>query len=282
MKHGVRRDALLWPPRHNSNMTDLPSSPGPRNGYTGLVKCDTAAQAPLTLALFPEDRLLPAEVAQGIQLRLSAFEVARPRQWGACWLALWLWELLELGQFWGEHLPISREGTRWDLLLAALTAYRLIEPGSEWRLHRPWYGTAALGDLLGPSFSLGGKDNLYGCLDQLLEHKSKLFTHLRQRWVDLFGAKFEVLLSDLSSSYFESDPPFEDGDKRRHGYSRDHRPDCVQVVLAPSLHATLRGKLRPLAPGLTPKAVLEKLAAIEIGARQNRRKMSRWSRRRVW
>ena len=193
---------------------------------------DTAAQAPVTLALFPEDRLVPAEVATGIGVRLRAFEVQRPRQWGACWLALWLWELLELDQFWGTRLPVSREGTRWDLLLAALTTYRLIEPGSEWRLHCHWYGTTALGDLLGPSFSLGGKDNLYRCLDQLLKHKTPLFTHLRQRWVDLFGAKFDVLLYDLTSSYFESDPPFEEGDKRRHGYSRDHRPDCVQVVLA--------------------------------------------------
>jgi len=193
---------------------------------------DHTAQTTTTLALFPEDRLIPAEVARGIQIRLSAFEVQRPRQWGACWLALWLWDLLQLDAFWRTRLPASREGTRWHLILAALSAYRLIAPGSEWRLHRHWFSTTALGDLLGSGFSLGGKDNLYRCLDRLLVHKRELFAHLRQRWVDLFGAKFDVLLYDLTSTYFESDPPGDETDKRRFGYSRDKRSDCVQVVLA--------------------------------------------------
>lgn len=193
---------------------------------------DAGAQVFTTVALFPEDRLIPAEVARGIQIRLHQFEIQRPRQWGACWLALWLWELLELDKFWGARVPPSREGTRWSLILAAMTAYRLIEPGSEWRLHRHWYGTTALGDLLGKDFSLGGKDNLYRCLDRLLKHKRDLFTHLRQRWVDLFGAKFDVLLYDLTSTYFESEPPEDEQDKRRFGYSRDKRSDCVQVILA--------------------------------------------------
>ena len=193
---------------------------------------DAGAQVFTTVARFPEDRLIPAEVARGIQIRLHQFEIQRPRQWGACWLALWLWELLELDKFWGARVPPSREGTRWSLILAAMTAYRLIEPGSEWRLHRHWYGTTALGDLLGKDFSLGGKDNLSRCLDRLLKHKRDLFTHLRQRWVDLFGAKFDGLLYDLTRTYFESEPPADEQDKRRFGYSRDKRSDCVQVILA--------------------------------------------------
>jgi transposase len=193
---------------------------------------DTQGQTYTTAALFPEDRLVPAEIAQGIQIRLNDFEIQRPRQWGACWLALWLWELLGLDKFWSQRLLPSREGTRWDLILAALTAYRLIEPGSEWRLHRHWYGTTALGDLLGADFSLGSKDNLYRCLDQLLKYKRELFSHLRQRWADLFAAQFDVLLYDLTSTYFESDPPWDEQDLRRFGYSRDKRSDCVQVVLA--------------------------------------------------
>jgi hypothetical protein len=193
---------------------------------------DRQGQVYTTAALFPEDRLVPAEVARAIQIRLSEFEVQRPRQWGACWLALWLWELLELDEFWGRRLVPSREGTRWPLILAAMTAYRFIEPGSEWRLHRQWFATTALGDLLGADFSLGGKDNLYRCLDQLLEHKRQLFGHLRQRWADLFAAQFDVLLYDLTSTYFESDPPWDPEDIRRFGHSRDKRWDCVQVVLA--------------------------------------------------
>ena len=192
---------------------------------------DTAANAYATLALFPEDRLVPSEVAPTVQIRLGEFEICRPRQWGACWLALWLWNLLKLDEFWTERLEPSREGTEWRLILKALSVYRLIDPGSEWRLHRQWFDATALSDLLGPEFQLGCKENLYRTLDKLLEHKQALFTHLRSQWEDLFEAKFEVLLYDLTSTYFESDPPFSEGDKRRFGYSRDKRPDCVQVVI---------------------------------------------------
>ena len=186
-----------------------------------------------TLALFPEDRcegLLADESI--VRLRLSALTLRRPRQWGACWLALTLWELLGLDEFWAQRLPASRKGTRWDLVLFVLVAYRLIAPGSEWRLHREWYGRTALSDLLGADASLADPHTLYRCHDRLLEHKQALFTHLTGRWRDLFNASFEVLLYDLTSTYFESDPPLDENDKRRHGYSRDHRGDCVQIVIA--------------------------------------------------
>ena len=107
--------------------------------------------------------------------------------------------------------------------------YRLIDPGSEWRLHRHWYEHSALRDLLGCDRAIAD-DTLYRCLDKLLEHKQGFFSFLRTRWATLFAARFDVLLYDLTSTYFESDPPFED--KRRFGYSRDKRPDCVQVVIA--------------------------------------------------
>jgi transposase len=193
---------------------------------------DTTAQTSSTLALFPEDRVAPSEVAPAVQICLHQFEVARSRQWGACWLALWLWKLLQLDEFWSERLEASREGTEWRLILKALSIYRLVDPGSEWRLHRHWFDSTALSDLLGPDFQLGCKENLYRTLDKLLAHKEALFTHLRARWEDLFQARFEVLLYDLTSTYFESDPPFPEGDKRRFGYSRDKRSDCVQVVIA--------------------------------------------------
>jgi hypothetical protein len=194
---------------------------------------DDAAGAPRTLALFPEDRcegLLPDESI--VRLRLSALTLRQPRQWGACWLALTLWQALGLDEFWAERLPASRKGTRWDRVLFVLTAYRLIAPGSEWRLHRSWYGRTGLSDLLGADASLADPHVLYRCHDRLLMHKQALFSHLVERWRDLFNASFEVLLYDLTSTYFESDPPLEPDDKRRHGYSRDHRSDCVQIVIA--------------------------------------------------
>src|ERR1700704_4944999 len=185
------------------------------------------------LALFPAERAVP-DRAQGfgVQVRLEAMELHRPRQWGACWLACHLYEQLQLDRFWAAHLPDSREGTSWRHILQTLVCYRLIDPGSEWRLHRLWFEQSAMADLLGADYALVEKNALYRCLDQVLPHKAALFSHLRQRWQDLFAASFEVLLYDLTSTYFESPQPDDEKDKRRYGYSRDKRSDCVQVVIA--------------------------------------------------
>jgi transposase len=185
------------------------------------------------LALFPAERTVP-DYAKGfgVQVRLDAMELHRPRQWGACWLACHLYEQLQLDRFFAPLLPASREGTNWQHILQTLVCYRLIDPGSEWRLHRQWFEQSAMADLLGEDYALVAKNALYRCLDKLLPHKAALFSHLRARWQDLFAAKFDVLLYDLTSTYFESPPPDDETDKRRHGYSRDKRSDCVQVVIA--------------------------------------------------
>jgi len=194
---------------------------------------DEGKEQTLPLALFPADREVPQHAASfGVQVRLDAMELRRPRQWGACWLACQLYEQLGLDRFWSERLADSREGTRWRHILQTLVCYRLIDPGSEWRLHRLWFEQSAMGDLLGADYSLVEKNALYRTLDKVLPHKEALFSHLQERWKDLFGARFEVLLYDLTSTYFESDPPFAEGDKRAFGYSRDKRSDCVQVVIA--------------------------------------------------
>jgi len=193
---------------------------------------DPPPTQPEPLSGLASERELLAKEAAAIAVHLDQFRIERPRQWGACWVAITLWHLLKLSEFWSDRLAQSREGTHWLHVLITLVVYRLIDPGSEWRLHRHWYEHSALGDLLGEDFSLAAKDNLYRCLDRLLEHRAELFKHLQARWRDEFGAKFDVLLYDLTSTYFESDPPFPEGDKRRFGYSRDKRPDCVQVIIA--------------------------------------------------
>jgi transposase len=191
--------------------------------------------APRQVALFPEEHA-PVQ-AEGDQLpivriRLSQMSLHRPRQWGACWLGCHLWQLLGLDAFWSGHLPPSREGTRWDLVLLTLVLYRLIDPGSEWRLHRHWFDHTAIADLLHSDFRLAEQHRLYECHDKILKHKRALFDHLTQRWRDLFQAKYDVLLYDLTSTYFECVPPEEPTGLRRFGYSRDKRSDCVQVVIA--------------------------------------------------
>jgi hypothetical protein len=195
---------------------------------------DDPAGHPRTMALFPEDRCAGiAPDASVVQLRLSDLRLCRPRQWGACWLAGQLWQALQLDRFWADRLPPSRKGTRWDQVLQVLVSYRLIAPGSEWKLHRDWFGKSAMADLLGADFGLAEAHKLYACHDLLLQHKDALFSHLMARWRDLFNANFDVLLYDLTSTYFEINASnVAEGDKRRHGYSRDKRPDCPQVVIA--------------------------------------------------
>jgi hypothetical protein len=195
---------------------------------------DDDAGHPRTMALFPEDRCAAvASDASVVQLRLSGMRLCRPRQWGACWLAGQLWQALQLHRFWADRLPPSRKGTQWDQILQVLVSYRLIAPGSEWKLHRDWFGKSAMADLLGADFGLAEAHKLYACHDFLLPHKDALFSHLMARWRDLFNANFDVLLYDLTSTYFEINASdVAEGDKRRHGYSRDKRPDCPQVVIA--------------------------------------------------
>jgi hypothetical protein len=142
------------------------------------VSEDGRAQ-PRTLSLFPEDRceglLGDASV---VRVKLSELRLRRPRQWGACWLALFLWRELQLDQFWCKRLGVSRKGTRWDQVLFVLVAYRLLAPGSEWRLHREWFQRSALADLLGEDAGLAEIHKLYRGHDRLLVHKQAVFDHL--------------------------------------------------------------------------------------------------------
>ena len=183
------------------------------------------------VALFPAGSM-PEDDVNAVGVRLSELRLERPRQWGACWLSCVLWQQLELDSFWRPRLPPSREGTPWLLVLQTLVAYRLIDPGSEWRLHRHWFDASAMGDLLNADFALAEKNTLYRCLDKLVAHKDELFKFLVQRWGELFGATFDVLLYDLTSTYFESDVERPKSDLRQYGYSRDKRGDCRQVVIA--------------------------------------------------
>lgn len=183
------------------------------------------------VALFPAGSM-PCDDVDAVGVCLSQLRLEWPRQWGACWLALQLWQQLELDSFWRPRLRPSREGTPWLKVLKTLVAYRLIDPGSEWRLHRQWFDASAMADLLESDFALAEKNTLYRCLDRLVEHKDALNKFLVRRWGELFGAKFDVLLYDLTSTYFETDEDRGPEDLRQYGYSRDKRGDCRQVVIA--------------------------------------------------
>jgi transposase len=191
---------------------------------------DEQEQRCRTMSLFREDRELPAEAIDSVQVKLSGLELRRPRVFGNCWLACELWQQLGLDEFWQERLPEAREAVSWEKVLRLLVVNRLLDPGSEFRVHRQWFVDSAMDELLQTDFAVAEKDRLYRCLDRVLEHKRELFVWLQQKWADLFGADFEVLLYDLTSTYFEGE--MEQNPKARRGYSRDGRSDCLQLVIA--------------------------------------------------
>ena len=191
---------------------------------------DEEKQQTRNLSLFPEDREVPADTLDSLQVNLAGLELRRPRPFGNCWLASELWRQLGLAEFWQQHLPAGREDVGWEKVLRLLVVNRLLEPGSEFRLHRHWFVESAMDALLEGDFAVAGKDRLYRCLDRIVEHKQELFVHLKRKWSELFAADFEVLLYDLTSTYFEGE--MEECGRAKRGYSRDSRPDCLQVVIA--------------------------------------------------
>jgi hypothetical protein len=191
---------------------------------------DESKQKTETLSLFPEDRELAAEDVDALRVKLSEMQLELPRAFGGSWLGCELWRQLQLDQFWQARLPEGREEVPWGKVLRLLVVNRLVDPGSEFRLHRQWFDQTAMAELLNADFTVADKDRLYRCLDRILEHKQELFQHLRQRWQDLFGTRFDVLFYDLTSTYFEGEA--EGVEKAKPGYSRDHRPDCLQVIIA--------------------------------------------------
>jgi transposase len=182
------------------------------------------------LSLFPDDRPLPPGAVDSISVKLDAMELRRPRAFGDCWLGCWLWERLQRSSFWNQQLRNSRGEVPWSKVLQLLVINRLIDPGSELRIHRQWFLRSAMDELLAVDFAVAGKDRLYRCLDRILRHKDALCQHLAQRWKTLFDTSFDVLLYDLTSTYFEG--LCEQIPKAKHGYSRDGRGDCRQVVIA--------------------------------------------------
>jgi transposase len=169
----------------------------------------------------------PEDVAEVL---LSSLVVRRPRQFGACWVGCKLWEELGLGEFWHKVLGEETGAVPWDKVVELLAVNRLIAPRSELSIHEKWFPQTAMAALLDSDEQVAEKDRLYRALDRIVEHKEALEVYLAGRWKDLFGASFDVLLYDLTSTYFEGE--VQEVDKARYGHSRDQRPDCKQLILA--------------------------------------------------
>jgi transposase len=182
------------------------------------------------LKLFPSQVEAPLDDPQVARVLLDKVRLERTRQFGPCWLGLELWKRLELDRFFAAALDQQGADVAWSRIAAVLAINRLCAPGSELAIEQRWYPATALDDLLGIEEGKLNDTRLYRCLDRMLPHKTKLERHLKQRYGELFGAEFDVLLYDLTSSYVEG--AAEKNPLMRRGYSRDHRPDCEQLVIA--------------------------------------------------
>jgi transposase len=165
-----------------------------------------------------------------VEVVLSSLRLRHPKQFGSPWVGCRLWEELALDQFWQTVLDEDPGDVAWAKVVELLAVNRLCEPRSELSLHQQWFPKVAMDFLLETDARVAEKDRLYRCLDKIVAHKAELEQHLARRWRDLFGATFDLLLYDLTSTYFEGDVV--GVEKAQRGYSRDHRPDCKQIVLA--------------------------------------------------
>lgn len=182
------------------------------------------------LKLFPSQVEPPADDLQVARVLLDKVRLERTRQFGSCWLGLELWKRLELDRFFADALDSDAADVPWSRIAAVLAINRLCAPGSELAIEQRWYPSTALDDLLGIEEGKINDTRLYRCLDRMLPHKTKLERHLKQRYGELFEAEFDVLLYDLTSTYVEGTAA--NNPMMRRGYSRDHRPDCEQLVIA--------------------------------------------------
>ena len=182
------------------------------------------------LKLFPAGVEPPANDPEVAQILIHKVRLERTRQLGPCYLGLHLWKQLKLDQLFEQNMDGLGPEVPWSKVAAVLAINRLCAPGSELAVEQRWYPSTALQDLLHIADGKLNDSRLYRCLDQLLPHKTKLEQHLKQRYGELFAADFDVLMYDLTSTYVEG--AAEQNPMMRRGYSRDHRPDCEQLVLA--------------------------------------------------
>jgi transposase len=182
------------------------------------------------LKLFPSHVEVPDDDPQVARVLVNRVRLERTRQFGACLLGWELWKHLELDRFFAQAVDDDPADVAWSRVAAVLAINRLCAPGSELAVEERWYPATALDDLLEIEEGKINDTRLYRCLDRILPHKTKLEQHLKQRYGELFGAEFDVLLYDLTSTYVEGTA--EKNPLMARGYSRDHRPDCEQMVIA--------------------------------------------------
>jgi len=199
-----------------------------KNGWSQLCRQLNGKARPQPLLFDPPHYDEPAD-DEPVLVKLKNIRLQRLRDFGDVWLALGLWRLLGLDQLLSRLTPSGREEVSWEQVAAILTIARFCEPSSELHIADTWYRRTALEDLLGVGVEQVHHRRLYAGLDQLLPHKAAIEQHLKERLGDLFDLDYELLLYDVTSTYFEGE--CKANPMARRGYSRDSRPDCLQVCI---------------------------------------------------
>ena len=251
-----------------------------------VLQVDSSAKQ---MALFPADRPAPELECEVVQVKLNELRLHHPRQWGACWLALTLWEQLELDRFWHDRLPASRQGTKWLEVLKTQVCYQLIDPGSEWRLHRHWYAHSAMRDLLGSPVRVLSDDTLYRCLDKLLAHKRAFFSFLRQRWEVLFAPSLTGLESssrprpDTSLTGFSKSPMNSGRLTMRNGRAARPSMSCATTTTSGRRTHRFARPSAPFAPvRVCRRRAMQRAGTLRVPCTRRIKPMPSVLRRRSW
>lgn len=177
-----------------------------------------------------QQELFDNEKPEWVEVNVNKVRVEKPRSFGGAWLGLEIVRTLGLDKFFAEVIPSGREDIPWHVMALVLVLMRLTEPSSELRIAERLFEKSALADLLGIPVDKMNDDRLYRALDKLLPHKAALEVHLKERLGELFDLDYDLLLYDITSTYFEGEA--KSNPLARRGYSRDHRGDCKQVTIA--------------------------------------------------
>lgn len=191
---------------------------------------DADQNKPVHKYLFATEDQTTCQDVDAICVRLSQLKLSNPRAFGDCWLGCHIWDELQLDAFWQQRIDHYKSTLPFSKVLKLLVINRLIKPGSEFYVHQHWFDQTAMDVLLQCDFTVAQKNRLYQCLDKILPYKDELCKYLKERWGTLFDIDYDVLLYDLTSTYFEG--LCEQNPKAQFGYSKDRRSDCRQVLIA--------------------------------------------------
>jgi hypothetical protein len=191
---------------------------------------DVDQNKPVYKYLFATEEESVCEDIDAIPVRLSHLTLSNPRAFGDCWLGCRIWDELQLDSFWQRRIDGYKTTIAFSKVLKLLVINRLIKPGSEFYVHQHWFDQTAMDVLLDCDFTVAQKNRLYECLDKILPYKDELCQYLKACWETLFDISYDVLLYDLTSTYFEG--LCEQNPKAQFGHSKDRRSDCRQVLIA--------------------------------------------------